>query len=144
MWLAHGRAHCRNIGAASRKCKSAARDQLAAALSVANVGGVIPERVEIGGTVLKLHQSAGTLSLPERRFPPPWSVEETDACFIVRDHSAYAKFSDTGKSVAPGPRTRNLSLPGTIAGLPEVVPGVNIKETIQTVKFGINYRFGTY
>ena len=38
--------------------------------------------------------------------------------------------------------TRNLSLPGTIAGLPEVVPGVNIKETIQTVKFGINYRFG--
>jgi hypothetical protein len=23
----------------------------------------------------------------ERRFPPPWSVEETDACFIVRDHA---------------------------------------------------------
>jgi hypothetical protein len=21
----------------------------------------------------------------ERRFPPPWSVEEADACFIVRD-----------------------------------------------------------
>jgi hypothetical protein len=20
-----------------------------------------------------------------RRFPPPWSVEETDACFTVRD-----------------------------------------------------------
>jgi hypothetical protein len=20
-----------------------------------------------------------------RRFPPPWSVEETDACFLVRD-----------------------------------------------------------
>jgi hypothetical protein len=20
-----------------------------------------------------------------RRFPPPWSVEETDACFIVRE-----------------------------------------------------------
>jgi outer membrane immunogenic protein len=40
--------------------------------------------------------------------------------------------------------TRNLTLPGTIAGVPEMVPGVNIKETIQTVKFGINYRFGTY
>ena len=40
--------------------------------------------------------------------------------------------------------TRNLSLAGTIAGVPEVVPGVNIKETIQTVKFGVNYRFGTY
>ena len=38
-----------------------------------------------------------------RRFPPPWSVEETDACVIVRDHSAYVKFSDTGKSIAPGP-----------------------------------------
>ena len=25
-----------------------------------------------------------------RRFPPPWSVEETDACFIVRDHNGQA------------------------------------------------------
>jgi outer membrane immunogenic protein len=41
-------------------------------------------------------------------------------------------------------RMPNLSLPGTIAGTPEVVPGFNIKETIQTVKVGINYRFGTY
>ena len=23
-----------------------------------------------------------------RRFPPPWAVEDTEACFIVRDHSA--------------------------------------------------------
>jgi hypothetical protein len=28
--------------------------------------------------------------VPERRFPPPWSVEETDACFIVRDHNGQA------------------------------------------------------
>jgi hypothetical protein len=27
------------------------------------------------------------IAMPERRFPPPWSVEETDACFIVRDHA---------------------------------------------------------
>jgi opacity protein-like surface antigen len=40
--------------------------------------------------------------------------------------------------------TRNLTLPGTIFGLPEVVPGINVKETISTVKFGINYRFGAY
>ena len=26
------------------------------------------------------------LGMTARRFPPPWSVEETDACFIVRDH----------------------------------------------------------
>jgi hypothetical protein len=23
--------------------------------------------------------------VPSRRFPPPWSVEETDACFIVKE-----------------------------------------------------------
>jgi hypothetical protein len=23
--------------------------------------------------------------MPELRFPPPWSVEEQDACFVVRD-----------------------------------------------------------
>jgi hypothetical protein len=28
--------------------------------------------------------------MPLRRFPPPWSVEETDACFIVRDHNGQA------------------------------------------------------
>jgi hypothetical protein len=25
-----------------------------------------------------------------REFPPPWSVEETDACFIVRDANGQA------------------------------------------------------
>ncbi len=33
-----------------------------------------------------------------RRFPPPWSVEELDACFVVRDNSgqqlAYVYFED--------------------------------------------------
>jgi hypothetical protein len=28
--------------------------------------------------------------LTERRFPPPWSVQEADACFIVRDHNGQA------------------------------------------------------
>jgi len=23
--------------------------------------------------------------MPARRFPPPWTVEEQDACFVVRD-----------------------------------------------------------
>src|SRR2546430_1135693 len=40
--------------------------------------------------------------------------------------------------------TRNLALAGTIFGAPEIVPGINVKETISTVKFGINYRFGPY
>jgi hypothetical protein len=29
------------------------------------------------------------LALMSRRFPPPWSVEETDACFIVRDANGH-------------------------------------------------------
>jgi hypothetical protein len=29
--------------------------------------------------------------MPERFFPPPWSVDEAnDACFIVRDHNGHA------------------------------------------------------
>ena len=35
---------------------------------------------------------------PARRFPPPWSVEEQKACFVVRDHNgqklAYVYFED--------------------------------------------------
>jgi hypothetical protein len=33
-----------------------------------------------------------------RRFPPPWSVKDLDACFVVRDHNgqklAYVYFED--------------------------------------------------
>jgi hypothetical protein len=33
-----------------------------------------------------------------RRFPPPWTVEEQEACFVVRDHSGqqlvYVYFED--------------------------------------------------
>jgi hypothetical protein len=36
--------------------------------------------------------------VPSRRFPPPWSVEETDACFIVKDRGgqplAYVYFEE--------------------------------------------------
>jgi hypothetical protein len=36
--------------------------------------------------------------MPARRFPPPWSVKEQPACFVVRDHNgqalAYVYFED--------------------------------------------------
>jgi hypothetical protein len=36
--------------------------------------------------------------MTNRRFPPPWSVEEQSACFVVRDRSgqalAYVYFED--------------------------------------------------
>jgi hypothetical protein len=31
-----------------------------------------------------------TISKPPRRFPPPWTVEETAPCFIVRDANGQA------------------------------------------------------
>jgi hypothetical protein len=37
-------------------------------------------------------------AVPGRRFPPPWTVDELDGCFVVRDHSgqqlAYVYFED--------------------------------------------------
>jgi hypothetical protein len=39
-----------------------------------------------------------TDDMPDRRFPPPWSVEEQNACFVVRDHNGqqltYIYFED--------------------------------------------------
>jgi hypothetical protein len=28
--------------------------------------------------------------VPTRRFPPPWSIDEQDACYIVRDANGQA------------------------------------------------------
>jgi hypothetical protein len=25
--------------------------------------------------------------MPERRFPPHWTIEEQEACFVARDHN---------------------------------------------------------
>jgi hypothetical protein len=45
-----------------------------------------------------------------RRFPPPWSVERSAACFIVRDHGgqalAYVYFEEE-----PGRRAAASALP---------------------------------
>jgi hypothetical protein len=37
-----------------------------------------------------VHEGAVVRLLDRRRFPPPWSVEETPACFIVRDRAGQA------------------------------------------------------
>jgi hypothetical protein len=51
--------------------------------------------------------------MPARRFPPPWTIEELDACFVVRDRNgqalAYVYFEDepgrrsAAKFSGPGP-----------------------------------------
>jgi hypothetical protein len=43
-----------------------------------------------------------------RRFPPPWSVEELDACFIVKD-SAGQKLAYVYFEEEPGPLRSRLS-----------------------------------
>jgi hypothetical protein len=46
-----------------------------------------------------------------RRFPPPWSVEETQPCFIVRDSNgqalAFVYFEDSPAGAAASPLTRD-------------------------------------
>jgi hypothetical protein len=54
-----------------------------------------------------------------RRFPPPWSVEEQDACFVVRDRNgqqlAYVYFENEPGEVIGG-RDANQALNVKTAG----------------------------
>ncbi len=59
--------------------------------------------------------------MTERRFPPPWSVEELDACFVVRDSNgqqlAYVYFEDEpGRRSAAKLLSQNEARPKTKRG----------------------------
>ena len=47
--------------------------------------------------------------MPERHFPPPWSVQELEACFIVTD-SAGQKLAFVYFEEEPGRRSATKSL----------------------------------
>jgi hypothetical protein len=68
------------------------------------------------------------LNLNRRRFPPPWSVEELDACFIVTDGGgqklAYVYFEDeSGRRSAARLLTKDEArrIAANIAKLPELM-----------------------
>ena len=63
-----------------------------------------------------------------RRFPPPWSVEETQACLIVKDHAgmklAYVYFEEeAGRRSAASLLTKDEArrIAANVAKLPELL-----------------------
>ena len=63
--------------------------------------------------------------MPERRFPPPWSVEEGETYFVVKDNDgqqlAYVHFDDPRSAAKPLTRDEARRIAANIAKLSELV-----------------------
>jgi hypothetical protein len=78
-----------------------AGDQKAQYDIIGKVHGVVPTMLSSVGRWLSMWQN----NVTERRFPPPWSVDELEACFVVKDGGgqklAYVYFeNDPGRRSA--------------------------------------------
>ena len=76
-----------------------------------------------------------------RRFPPPWTVDETEPCFIVREQDgqtlAYAYCeSDPGRQAAANLLTRDEAR--RIAANIAKLPGVAAEKVAQALPRGAN------
>ncbi len=62
--------------------------------------------------------------MAERRFPPPWTVEELDAAFVVKDSGgqklAYVYFEDEPDRRSAAAREEARRIAANIAKLPEL------------------------
>jgi hypothetical protein len=61
--------------------------------------------------------------MPERRFPPPWSVEGQPACFVVRDANgevlAYVYCEEAAAKLLAKDEARRIA--ANVARLPELL-----------------------